>query len=151
MNYWLIKSEPDAFSIDDLQARGAQGESWDGVRNYQARNFMWHDMKVGDRVLYYHSSCKDVGVVGIAEVISDAQPDETQFDPESAYYDPKSTREKPRWYLRRFRFVEKFPSVIPLSVLKAQQSLQDMTLLQRGRLSVSPVTEDQWNTVLALR
>ncbi|WLD58333.1 EVE domain-containing protein [Salinispirillum sp. LH 10-3-1] len=150
MNYWLMKSEPDAFSIDDLRSRGADGEPWDGVRNYQARNFMWHDMSVGDRVLFYHSSCKDVGVAGIAEIISEAVPDESQFNPESPYYDPKATADKPRWYLRQVRFVEKFPTIIPLALLKKQSALVDMALLKRGRLSVSPVTESEWHAVLSL-
>lgn len=151
MNYWLMKSEPDAFSIDDLKARGEAGELWDGVRNYQARNFMWHDMQVGDGVLFYHSSCQTVGIAGLAEVVSDALADPTQFDPQSAYYDAKATVDQPRWYLRRIRFVEKFPAVIPLATLKAHPALQDMALLRRGRLSVSPVSEPEWQAILGLQ
>lgn len=150
MNYWLIKSEPDAFSIDDLKACGTKGEAWDGVRNYQARNFMWHDMRVGDAVLFYHSSCKEVGVAGQATVLSEAMPDPTQFDPDSRYYDPKATPDKPRWYLRRFGFVSKFPVVVPLSVLRAHPGLQHMLLLQRSRLSITPVSPDEWDIITAL-
>ncbi|MFC3851816.1 EVE domain-containing protein [Salinispirillum marinum] len=150
MNYWLIKSEPDAFSIDDLAARGAAGEPWDGVRNYQARNFMWHDMQIGDQVLFYHSSCKDVGVAGLAEVLSDAMPDPAQFDPESRYFDPKATAEKPRWYLRRFGFVRKFAHVVPLATLRAYPDLQQMMLLQRSRLSITPVRPEEWRIITEL-
>ena len=149
MNHWLMKSEPDAFSIDDL-AR-VKTEPWTGVRNYQARNFMRDGMKPGDGVLFYHSSCAEPGVVGIAEVASDAYPDPTQFDRKSEYYDEKSTREEPRWMLVDVAFKRKLKRTITLAELKDQPRLDGFALLQRGnRLSVLPVTKAQWDAILAL-
>ncbi|MGY0587354.1 MAG: EVE domain-containing protein, partial [Paraglaciecola chathamensis] len=109
MQYWLFKTEPDAFSIDDLAARPNQTEHWDGIRNYQARNFLRDQVKQGDKVFIYHSSCKEVGIAGLAEVVKEAYPDHTQFDPESHYYDPKSSPENPRWVMVDVTFIEKFP------------------------------------------
>ena len=113
MNYWLMKSEPDEFSIDDLKACPNQTEAWHGIRNYQARNFMRDEMQIGDQVFFYHSSCKVPGIVGIAEVVKNAYPDSTAFDPESKYFDPKSDPTKPRWLRVDIRFVEKFNDIIP--------------------------------------
>ena len=150
MQYWLMKSEPDAFSIDDLKK--VKKEPWSGVRNYQARNFMWKDMKQGDAILFYHSNAKIPGIAGIAKVVSKAYPDPTQFDPESGYWDPKATPEKPRWFLVDVSFVRKFTEVLSLEKLKANaEILGDFVLLNRGtRLSVLPVTHDQWQTILTL-
>ena len=138
MKYWLMKTEPDAFSIDDLARVGR--EPWSGVRNYQARNFM-RAMKVGDGVLFYHSNTKVPGIVGVAEVVSDAYPDPTQFEKKSDYYDPKSTREEPRWSLVDVGFKRKFTRIVSLEELRANaERLDDFELLRRGsRLSVLPV------------
>jgi predicted RNA-binding protein with PUA-like domain len=150
MNYWLMKSEPDAFSIDDLKK--VKKEPWSGVRNYQARNFMWKDMKVGDGILFYHSNAKIPGIAGLAKVASATYPDPTQFDPESDYWDPKATTEKPRWFLVDVSFERKFKEVLSLEKLKANADiLGDFVLLNRGtRLSVLPVTKAQWQTILKL-
>ena len=149
MHYWLMKSEPDTFSIDDLER--VKTEPWTGVRNYQARNFMRDGMKPGDCVLFYHSSCAVPGVVGIAEVASDAYPDPTQFERKSDYYDEKSTREQPRWMLVDVAFKRKLKRTIALNELKEQPRLDGFALLQRGnRLSVLPVTKVQWDCILAL-
>jgi predicted RNA-binding protein with PUA-like domain len=150
MRYWLMKSEPDAFSIDDLQ--NVKKEPWSGVRNYQARNFMWKDMKTGDGVLFYHSNAKIPGIAGLAKVASAAYPDPTQFDPESDYWDPKATPEKPRWFLVDVSFERKFKNVLSLETLKANADiLGDFVLLNRGtRLSVLPVSKAQWQTILKL-
>ena len=150
MRYWLMKSEPDAFSIDDLMR--VKNEPWTGVRNYQARNYMWQDMSVGDGVLFYHSNAKVPGIVGLATVASAAYPDPTQFDPESDYWDPKATPEKPRWFLVDVSFERKLNGVISLETLKANAGrLGDFILLKRGtRLSVLPVSKAQWQTILKL-
>ena len=138
MQHWLIKSEPDVFSIDDL-AR-VKREPWTGVRNYQARNFMWKDMQPGHLALFYHSNATPPGIVGVARVAGAPYPDETQFDLQSEYHDPKASREKPRWWLVDFEFVGKFPQILPLEALKADASLSEMTVCQRGtRLSITPV------------
>jgi predicted RNA-binding protein with PUA-like domain len=142
MKYWLMKSEPDVYSFDDLQRKGSNGDIWDGVRNYQARNFMM-EMKKGDRMLFYHSNTNPPGVCGIAEIIEEAHPDPTQFDTKSKYYDPKSTRDKPRWVVVRVRAVEKLPRFVSLHELKAIPELQDFALVRKGnRLSVMPVHDD---------
>ena len=149
MRYWLMKTEPDVFSIDDL-AR-VKTEPWTGVRNYQARNFMRDGMGTGDGVLFYHSSCEVPGVAGVAEVASAAYPDPTQFDRKSAYYDEKSTREEPRWMLVDVAFKRKLKRTITLAELKEQARLDGFALLQRGnRLSVLPVSKAQWDCILAL-
>jgi len=145
MAYWLFKTEPDAFSIGDLNSRPDQTEPWDGVRNYQARNFLRDKVAVGDQVFIYHSSCKIVGIAGVAEVVKAGYPDETQFNPESNYYDPKSTRENPRWFRVDVKFVEKFESVLPLSVIKAMPNITEIGLVKKGgRLSIMPVEETEW-------
>ncbi|NIJ68894.1 EVE domain-containing protein [Xanthomonas sp. 60] len=149
--YWLMKSEPDAFSIDDLERVGT--EPWNGVRNYQARNFMRDGMQVGDGILFYHSNTKVPGIVGLATVASSAYPDDTQFDPESDYYDPKSTREQPRWMLVDVAFERRLPHVIPLEAIKqhAEALGEGFPLVAKGnRLSVFPVTAAQWKLLLAL-
>ena len=153
MAYWLMKSEPDAFGIDDLEQRGAAGEPWDGVRNYQARNMLRDEMRPGDQILFYHSNCKLPGIVGIAEVASAAYPDPTAFDPLAKYFDLKSDPENPRWFLVDVRFVRRLARTIALTELKAYTGgpLADMPLLRRGnRLSVMPVTPEQWRFILGL-
>lgn len=150
MRYWLMKSEPDAFSIDDLER--VKKEPWSGVRNYQARNYMWKDMRIGDGVLFYHSNAKVPGIAGLAEVASAAYPDPTQFDPDSDYWDPKATPENPRWFLVDVAFKRRFKAVLSLETLKAHAGLLgDFVLLNRGtRLSVLPVSKPQWQTLLKL-
>lgn len=148
--YWLMKTEPDGFSIDDLQRVGI--EPWNGVRNYQARNHM-RQMRTGDGVLFYHSSCAIPGIVGIAKVASDAYPDPTQFDPKSPYHDPRSTREEPRWSLVDVAFERKLTRTIPLEEIKrhADDLGEGFALVQRGsRLSVMPVSAAQWSLLLSL-
>jgi len=148
MNYWLMKSEPEVFGIDDLARKGQ--EHWDGVRNYQARNFM-REMRVGDKVFFYHSNAKPSGIAGVAEVSREAYPDFTAWDPHSKYADPASTPDKPRWFMVDVKFVRKLKRVIPLEELKTHPALQEMPLLQRGsRLSVQPVTREQWEYILAV-
>ncbi len=145
MNYWLFKSEPDCFSIDDLRTRPKQTEHWDGVRNYQARNMLRDEVKEGDEVLFYHSNCNPPGIAGIAKVVKAGYPDFTAFDPHSDHYDPKSTTEKPQWYMVDVKFVEKFPRLISLDDLKQNPALHDMLVLRRGnRLSITPVTKSEW-------
>ena len=149
--YWLMKSEPDTFSIDDLERVGI--EPWNGVRNYQARNFMRDGMQVGDGVLFYHSNTEVPGIVGTATVASKAYPDATQFDPKSDYHDPKSTHEAPRWSLVDVAFDRRFADVIPLETIKAHADAlgEEFALVRRGnRLSVLPVTAAQWKTLLKL-
>ncbi len=151
MRYWLMKSEPDEFSITDLQRVGV--EPWTGVRNYQARNFMRDGMSVGDGILFYHSNTKVPGVVGIARVASAAYPDPTQFDPASDYHDPAATREEPRWLMVDVGFERALPRTISLDELKAAADRlgEDFALLRRGnRLSVLPVSAAQWRTILSL-
>ena len=139
MNHWLIKSEPDVFSIEDLERVGR--EPWTGVRNYQARNFMWREMKPGDLALFYHSNAKPSGIAGIAKVVGSPYPDPTQFDAKSEYLDSKSTRENPRWWLVDFEFVDSFSEIIPLDTLKQDAELCEMMVCQRGtRLSINPVS-----------
>jgi len=151
MAYWLMKSEPSVFGIDDLKAKPQRTSFWDGVRNYQARNFMRDGMKKGDKVFFYHSSCPEPGIVGIASVAREAYPDATAFDPKSAYYDPKSDPDKPIWMGVDVKFVRQFKRVISLEELKQEPSLDGFTLLRRGnRLSVMPVSEEHWNVVLGL-
>lgn len=138
MKHWLIKSEPDVFSIDHLAK--VKREPWSGVRNYQARNYMWKDMKPGDLALFYHSNATPPGIAGVARVAGLPYPDETQFDPKSEYHDPKATKENPRWWLVDFEFVGKFNELLPLEALKADPVLSEMVVCQRGtRLSITPV------------
>jgi len=149
MSYWLMKSEPDEFSIDDLAKR--RTEPWSGVRNYQARNYMRDGMRVGDGVFFYHSSCAEPGIVGIAEVSRAAYPDPTQFDPRSDYFDAGSNREEPRWLMVEVRFKRKLKRNITLAELKERRELRDLILLRPGnRLSVSPVSKAHWDFILSL-
>jgi predicted RNA-binding protein with PUA-like domain len=150
MRYWLMKSEPDEVSFDDVLAAPGQAVPWFGVRNYQARNFMRDTMQVGDGVLFYHSSCAEPGVAGIAEVASTPYPDESQFDQDGKYFDPKSTREQPRWISVDVRAREA-GRYLPLSEMRTHPELASMVLLQKGsRLSISPVTPGEWQTILKL-
>jgi len=147
MRYWLMKSEPEDCSIDDLAKAPKQRVPWTGVRNFQARNFMRYEMQIGDQVLFYHSSCEVPGIYGLAEVCSEPYPDETQFDKKSKYYDEKSKREKPRWYLVDVKLVEKTRAV-PLSEMRATPEIADMIVLRRGnRLSITPVDLKDWNFI----
>lgn len=150
MAYWLMKSEPDEVSIDDVLAAPRQTVAWFGVRNYQARNFMRDAMAVGDAVLFYHSSCAQPGVAGLAEIVSTPYPDQSQFDPASKYYDPKATPEQPRWISVDVCARSK-TRLLPLAELRKVEALADMVLLQKGsRLSITPVTPGQWRTIVAL-
>jgi len=149
MAYWLMKSEPDAYSIDDLERDGR--EMWDGIRNYQARNMMRDDMRVGDEVIFYHSACKEPAAVGVMKIASEPYPDPTQFDPESKYYDPKSDRDNPRWCLVDVQFVRKFSRPLLLKELRAEPGLEGMLLLRKGnRLSITPVDKQHWDVLLGL-
>ena len=140
-NYWLMKSEPDAFSIDDLKR--LKHSPWDGVRNYQARNFM-KEMKEGDLVFFYHSSCTPAGIVGTAKVCKSAYPDHTSWDKNSEYYDAKSTPDSPRWFMVDVEFIEKWPSILTLAELKQNPELTEMLLTKKGsRLSVMPITQSE--------
>lgn len=148
--YWLMKSEPSAFSIDDLAKARGRRTYWDGVRNYQARNFM-RDMEIGDQVLFYHSNADPPAVVGVAEVVKTAYPDPTQFDKDDGHYDAESEPANPRWDMVDIRLVQKFRQPIPLDRLREEPALKGMVLLRKGsRLSVQPVTPQEWNHVLKL-
>jgi predicted RNA-binding protein with PUA-like domain len=150
MNYWLMKSEPDVFSIDDLKMKKKSG--WDGVRNYQARNFMRDDMKLGDMVLFYHSSCEVPGVAGLAKVSKTSHPDPSQFDSKSDYYDPKATQLAPRWFMVEVEFVEKFDRVVTLTEIKDTKGLDKMPLVQKGsRLSINPVSPSEYKIITGLK
>ena len=147
MNYWLMKSEPDECSIDDVLAAPGRKTAWSGVRNYQARNFMRDRMKVGDGVLFYHSSCEVPGIAGLAEVASAAYPDASQFDRKSPYYDAQSKKEAPRWVNVDVRALKK-TRLIPLSEIREQKPLEKMILLRPGnRLSITPVTAAEWRYI----
>ncbi len=148
--YWLMKSEPTTFSIDDLAASPSRTTSWDGVRNYQARNFM-REMAVGDRVFFYHSNAEPPAIVGIAEVARTAYPDASQFDKSSRHYDPASLRSAPRWDMVDIRHCKTFKTGIALDRLRTEPKLNGMVLLRKGsRLSVQPVTETEWNVILKI-
>jgi predicted RNA-binding protein with PUA-like domain len=151
MNYWLMKSEPDVFGIDDLKNAPRRTEPWDGVRNYQARNMMRDDMKAGDLAFFYHSNCKEPGIAGIMEIVREGYPDRTALDRTSRYHDPKCEPQKPRWYCVDVRYVRKLKRVITLSELKGDRALTVLPLVRRGnRLSVMPVSRTQWEHILAL-
>lgn len=150
MNYWLFKSEPGCFSFDDLRNRPDMTEHWDGVRNYQARNFLRDEVKPGDLVLFYHSNIPEPGVVGVAEVVRGGYPDFTAFDPESEHFDPKSSPAAPIWYMVDVRAVEPLKRPVTLERIKENPLLADMPLVRRSRLSIQPVTEDQWRIILAM-
>lgn len=149
MKYWLFKSEPDEFSIDDLKRQ--KKAAWEGVRNYQARNFMRDDCAKGDIILFYHSSCKPAGIAGLAQVSKEAFSDPAQFDPQSPYFDPKSSPESPRWQCVEVEFVSKFPALVELSKIKENRSLKEMLLVQKGsRLSIQPVKEEEYREILKM-
>ncbi len=153
MNYWLMKSEPGEFGIDDLRKRPRKTEPWDGVRNYQARNMMRDEMQLGDRAFFYHSACEVPGVVGIVEIASAPYADPTAFDPADRHYDPKSDPDNPRWFLVDVKFVRKLKRTIALSELRAfaETKLDGLALLRRGnRLSVMPVAKKHWDFILGL-
>jgi len=147
MRHWLMKSEPDEFSIDDLVRARNQTTPWFGVRNYQARNYMRDDMRLGDLAFFYHSSCPEPGIAGIVEISRLAYPDVTQFDPKSPYYDPKSKRDAPRWVHVDVKLVRKM-RLVPLAELHASKGLENMVTLKRGnRLSITPVTPEEWKII----
>jgi predicted RNA-binding protein with PUA-like domain len=148
--YWLVKSEPTAFSFDDLRRSPHSTNHWDGVRNYQARNYM-RQMRMGDKVLFYHSSCAMPAIVGICEVVREAYPDHTQFTAEDAHYEPKATRDKPIWDMVDLRALEALTAPLALDVLRKTPGLEDMVLLRKGgRLSVQPVAPAEWTIIATL-
>jgi predicted RNA-binding protein with PUA-like domain len=148
VRHWLVKSEPETFGIDHLREQGRT--SWDGIRNYTSRNFMWHEMAVGDPVLFYHSNAKPPGVAGLAEVASEPYPDHTAWDESSTYFDPKSTPEAPRWWMVDVAYVETFPRFVPLDELRGVPELAGMPLVSKSRLSVQPVTPEQFEVICDL-
>ena len=151
MKYWLMKSEPDVYSIEHLAAEPNQTDYWDGIRNYQARNFIRDDMQIGDMAFFYHSRCDVPGIVGTMRIVKQAYPDPTAFVATEKYYDPKSDPDNPRWFMVDVQLVETFPRVVSLSELKADPALSAMKVVQRGnRLSITPVTADQWAHIVAL-
>lgn len=144
MAYWLLKTEPDAFSLADLKAAPNGTTVWDGVRNYQARNFIRDGMKVGDKVFIYHSSCKVPAIVGVAEIVNGPYADPSQFDASGDYYDPKATAEAPRWFSVDVQYRETFNKPVTLQAIKADPAIEELALKKSGRLSVMPVTEEEW-------
>ncbi|ALT00118.1 EVE domain-containing protein [Lacimicrobium alkaliphilum] len=151
MAYWLFKTEPQAFSIEDLALRPEQTEPWDGIRNYQARNLLRDQVQTGDQLFIYHSSCPEPGIAGIARVVRGAYPDHTQFDPESPYYDPKSSEENPRWLMVDVQLADVFAEIVSLKQIKANPALEEMMLVRKGnRLSIQPVTPEHGQILLAM-
>lgn len=152
MQYWLLKSEPTCFSIDDLQKRPKQTEHWDGVRNYQVRNMLRDQFKKGDQGFFYHSSCIPPGIAGIVEVVKEAYPDFTAWDINSDHFDPKSTPDNPRWYMVDIKFIKKFPQLITLEQIKKHPRLKKMLVARTGnRLSITPVTKEEWDIILKIK
>lgn len=150
MNYWLMKSEPSEFGIDDLINMPNQTEHWDGVRNYQARNLMRDEMKIGDQVFFYHSNCEQPGVVGTMEIVREGYPDFLAFDPDDKHFDPKSDPDNPRWFMVDVKYLRKLDRTISLQELKQKPELEGLALVRRGnRLSIMPVTEEHWHFILA--
>lgn len=148
MRHWLFKSEPDVFGIDHLAACPDGTDSWDGIRNYQARNFMRDDMKVGDRGFFYHSNTKVPGIVGTVEIVREAYPDHTALDPTSNYFDPKAKPDVPRWVMVDVAFRSRYAEVIPLAILRETKGLEAMPLVQKGsRLSINPVSKAEWKII----
>ncbi len=148
MNFWLMKSEPSVYSIDDLAAEPNQIDYWDGIRNYQARNFIRDDMQVGDLSFFYHSNCKVPGIVGTMKIVRSAYPDHTAFDDTEKYYDPKSDPNNPRWFMFDVELVTKFSRIVALSELRREPTLENMLILRRGnRLSITPITSEEWNHI----
>lgn len=150
MSYWLFKTEPGCFSFDDLMARPDMTEAWDGVRNYQARNLLRDSIKLGDQVLFYHSSIPEPVIVGIAKVVREGYPDSTARDPNGEHFDPKSSLENPIWYMVDVAYVEPLKNPVTLEQIKSNPLLADMPLVKRSRLSVQPVTPDEWRIILAM-
>jgi predicted RNA-binding protein with PUA-like domain len=151
MQYWLFKTEPDAFSIDDLANIPDQTEHWDGIRNYQARNYLRDNVKLGDQVFIYHSSCKNVGIVGLAEVVKEGYVDHTQFEPESKYYDSKSMKDKPKWIMVDIQFKQKFTQMLPLKQIKNMVKISEIELIKKGsRLSIMPVNKNEFQKLLTI-
>jgi len=150
MAYWLFKTEPDAFSIDDLKNAPARTTQWEGVRNYQARNFMRDEVKLGDQVMIYHSSCKRVGVVGIATITREAYSDPCQFDLNSDYYDPKATAENPRWVVVDVTYKQHLNNLVSLKAIKENAAVTDIALKKGGRLSIMPVTIEDWEQIIKM-
>ncbi len=149
--YWLFKSEPNAFSIDDLQNSPGKKTYWDGIRNYQARNFIRDDMRKGDGVLFYHSNADPLAVVGYCEIVKEAYPDHTQFDPDNKHFDPGAIQKEPRWFMVDIKLVEKLKNPVTLKKIKENPKLKDFRLIQRGnRLSVFPVNKKEWDEILQL-
>lgn len=149
-SYWLMKSEPGAFSIDDLKNSPKKTTTWEGVRNYQARNIMRDLCKKGDGVLFYHSKTKEPAIVGLASVVKESYPDPTQFDSKSPYFDPKATADKPRWFMVDVKYESHFKTPVTLAVTKHTKALTQMVLVNRGRLSVQPVTAQEWDLILKM-
>jgi len=151
MQYWLMKSEPDEFSISDLKNRPGKKEPWNGIRNYQARNYIRDQMQAGDLAFFYHSNCNPPGIAGIMEIVATARPDLSALDKRSQYYDAKSSTENPRWFLVDVKYKQQFAHIITLDELRQHSALKDMKLLQKGnRLSVMPVTKKEWDYILGL-
>jgi predicted RNA-binding protein with PUA-like domain len=148
--YWLLKSEPSDFSIDDLNKAKNKSTYWDGVRNYQARNTLRDDIKIGDGVLFYHSNAKPPCIVGVASVVKEGYPDHTQFELTNKHYDPKAREDNPRWFMVDIKFEEKFSTAISIDAIKAIPGLKDMVLLNNSRLSVQPVTKNEWDKILKM-
>lgn len=148
MNYWLFKTEPGCFSFEDLKNRPEMTEHWDGVRNYQARNFLRDQIKKRDLVLFYHSNIPEPAVVGIAEIVREGYADFTALDPQGEHFDPKSSVEKPLWYMVDIRYVEPFKKIVTLEMIKNNPLLSDMPLVKRSRLSIQPVAADEWRMIL---
>ncbi len=148
MNYWLMKSEPDVYSIHHLAAEADQTDYWDGIRNYQVRNFIRDDIRVGDRAFFYHSQCKVPGIVGTMRIVREAYPDHTAFDETEKYFDPKSDPDNPRWLMFDVQLDAIFPNIVSLAELRQHEQLAEMRVVQKGnRLSITPVTEEQWNYI----
>jgi len=151
MHYWLLKSEPECFSIDDLQARTRQTTCWDGVRNYQVRNMLRDEIRIGDLGFFYHSSCTPPGVAGIVEVVKNGYPDHTAWDIHSDHFDPGSTEENPRWYMVDVRLVKKFPQFVTFDQIKHHPKLKNMLVNRKGnRLSITPVTKEEWKVICGM-
>ena len=151
MNYWLMKSEPTTYSIDHLAAEPKKTDYWDGIRNYQARNMLRDDFKKGDLAFFYHSNCNPPGIVGVVEIVKEAYPDFTAFDPASDYYDPKSCEDNPRWFMVDVKLKKKFKQIISLDELRQHPPLAEMNVLQKGyRLSITPITPKEWTYIMDL-
>lgn len=150
MSYWIMKSEPETYSIDDLKRDTV--EPWNGIRNYQVRNMICNDMKAGDLAFFYHSNCNPPGIVGTMQIIKAAYPDHTAFDPDSVYFDPKNSPSKPRWFMVDVKFQSKFKSLISLNELRQYSELKDLLILRKGnRLSITPVGKKEWDFILNLK